>query len=492
MELKVAMSLNPKDRKHLLSAWIAKVCSLEEIFIDEVEQLQGGAIQQNWLVCARISVNGHTIYKEFVLRTNATATIAESRSREEEFRIMKIAFHNGITVPKPVGFCHDTHILGQEFSLVERVGGMGFGPKVVKQVALQGNGDDIVTQLAGEMAKIHQLDPEQDGLDCINTEECHHGRSELVGLQRWLDQHHISRPALDWGIRWAIRNLPEQREAVFLHRDFRTGNFLIDEGGLGAILDWEFSGFGDPMSDIGWFCAECWRFSRPDLAAGGLANRAVFNQAYESKSGRKINRDSVYFWELVAHLRWSVIALQQGYRHLSGIEPSLSMAITSRIVDQLELIILRMTSPTNESAGRVNQPLVSSSTIELNLDQQKPHQSIGTDLLNIARASMTEHVLPELDNSNRLTGLMINNAMSIVEREIAFADHKARAEAALLKSGSWRNDLELSMAIRHGDTDNHHEVWKKLTELTAIRSEIFKPGFATEEELVGMKKLPVN
>ena len=44
-----------------------------------------------------------------------------------------------------------------------------------------------------------------------------------------------------------------------------------------------------------------------------------------------------------AHVRWAIIAIQQGERHVSGQEPSLELALTAHIVPELELEILRMT-----------------------------------------------------------------------------------------------------------------------------------------------------
>ncbi|MNF12535.1 hypothetical protein D3C80_2140590 [compost metagenome] len=46
----------------------------------------------------------------------------------------------------------------------------------------------------------------------------------------------------------------------------------------------------------------------------------------------------------MATLRWAVIALQQTQRHLSGEEPSLELALTGRLLPELELEILRLTS----------------------------------------------------------------------------------------------------------------------------------------------------
>ena len=120
---------------------------------------------------------------------------------------------------------------------------------------------------------------------------------------------------------------------------------MVDGQGLTGVLDWEFAGWGDPMSDLGWFCAECWRFGRPELEAGGISARADFYRGYEAGGDGAVDDAAVRYWEIVAHLRWAVVALEQGGRHLSGLEPSLELALTGRIVPELEAAVLRTTGP---------------------------------------------------------------------------------------------------------------------------------------------------
>jgi hypothetical protein len=47
----------------------------------------------------------------------------------------------------------------------------------------------------------------------------------------------------------------------------------------------------------------------------------------------------------MAHIRWSIIALQQAQRFLTGGEASLELALTGRIVAELEWEILQLTEP---------------------------------------------------------------------------------------------------------------------------------------------------
>ena len=141
------------------------------------------------------------------------------------------------------------------------------------------------------------------------------------------------------------QNLPESKELALVHRDFRTGNYMVDENGLTGVLDWEFTTWSNPLEDIGWLCARCWRFGQlgKEREVGGIGSREALYRGYERVSGEKINHEAVFFWEVFAHMRWAVIAIRQGERHISGEESSLELALTSHIVPELELHILRMT-----------------------------------------------------------------------------------------------------------------------------------------------------
>ena len=80
--------------------------------------------------------------------------------------------------------------------------------------------------------------------------------------------------------------------------------------------------------------------SRP---AGGLGQREDFYRGYEESSGREINRGLEVYWEVMAHVRWAIIACQQSERQVLGAENSLELALTGHVVPELELEILSLT-----------------------------------------------------------------------------------------------------------------------------------------------------
>jgi aminoglycoside phosphotransferase (APT) family kinase protein len=322
-----------------LSDWMEGIFACA-VRVTALSPLKGGGIQENWTVEAQI--NGSV--RAFVLRKDAKATIYASHSRRDEFALIQAAHKAGVTVPEPIGFCDDSSVMGGPFALMAKVAGIGLGPKVVKELT-DADRPVLPERLAREMARIHTIRPPQKTLAFLGKPPADFAIAEVALMRDWLDRLKLSRPGLEWALRWCELHIPKSRETVLIHRDFRTGNYMVDHGHLTAILDWEFACWGDPMFDLGWFMAECWRFSRPDLEAGGVGERTAFYAAYADESGRKVNDTAVRAYEVLAHCRWAVIALQQGERHTSGREPSLEHALTGKMAEELELMALRLTNP---------------------------------------------------------------------------------------------------------------------------------------------------
>ena len=158
-----------------------------------------------------------------------------------------------------------------------------------------------------------------------------------------LDAHPRPRPALEWGLRWLERNARPTAQLVLVHGDYRNGNFMVDDDGLRGVLDWEFARWGDPLEDVGWLTARCWRANRFDRPVGGLGPREDFERGYREAGGiGDLDPAAVHYWEVMAHVRWAIIAIHQGERHTSGRQPSLELALTGRIPDEVEIEILTM------------------------------------------------------------------------------------------------------------------------------------------------------
>jgi aminoglycoside phosphotransferase (APT) family kinase protein len=322
-----------------LGPFIRQAAGAETVTIEDGKLLIGGAIQENRALTVTIRGGDFDGVHEFVLRAEPAGVIAESRPLEQQFALLKAAESAGVMVPRPFWYCGDPAVAGKPFYLMQRVAGEALGIRITRM----GAQPDIATSLARELARIHTIRPPHTGLEFLEGARVSPALDAVAKYRAYLDELPEPHPVLEWTLRWLEINAPDTGETVLCHRDFRTGNYMIDGGELTGVLDWEFAGWGDPHEDIAWFCARCWRFSGPRLEAGGIASRDVFYNAYEQASGRTLDRSQIGYWEAMAHARWAVIALQQSMRHRSGTEPSLELALIGRRLAELEYECLKLT-----------------------------------------------------------------------------------------------------------------------------------------------------
>lgn len=322
-----------------LAAWLRQAWNAEEVELGEPEALTGGAIQENWRVVARVRGGALAGEHVLVLRLDAPSLLPASHSRAEEFRILALVRDAGVRAPEPLAVCADPGPLGRPFFVMRHVAGVADARALTAIAPLPG----LAGAFGAELARLHRIAPPQDALEFLGPPPVDAARAHVEWLRGLLDGLPERRPALEWGLNWLWRNAPAPVPARLCHRDFRTGNILVDDGRLAAVLDWEFAGWSDPAQDLGWVSAPCWRFRRPDLEAGGIGTLDELIAGYVAAGGSAPEPERLSYWHVMAGARWAVIALWQAERHHSGAEPSLELALTGHLVPELELDLLART-----------------------------------------------------------------------------------------------------------------------------------------------------
>lgn len=327
------------DRKAALEAWLARDAGARRVSVTEDGRLSGGAISLNLGVTLEIEGGRLDGRHAAVLRTGSASGVSASLGKAEEAAVLKLAFATGATVPEPLFVGADPALLGAPFYIMRRARGIAAGHRVVKTGEPR---RELARELGRQLGRIHRVKPGAPGLEFLPLPTPGAALQCVADYRRWMGRFAETDPVLAHALRWLTINAPQDGELVLCHRDYRTGNYMIDEDGrLTAIIDWEFAGWSDPMEDLGWFCAACWRFGRYDREAGGIADRSDLYAGYEETAGRPVDERAVAYWETAAYLRWATIALQQGMRHTSGTEPSLELALTGRMLPEIELDLLR-------------------------------------------------------------------------------------------------------------------------------------------------------
>ena len=331
---------HPTPDTAAIARFLRDACDATSVSVRDMRLLSGGAIQQNWEIRVDMADGPWQGAHTWVLRTDAPATVASSLPRAREFAIIRFAHGHALLAPRPLFLCDDAGIIGQPFFVMEKLPGVAAGHTVVR---LDLDRCALARELAQAAARIHAIRPPLAELPFLKT---FLARDVIAACRAYLDTLKEPHPVLEWGLRWCEQRAPAQEETTFVHRDFRTGNYLVHNGKLTGLLDWEFAALGNPLEDIGWICAKCWCFRHEHHIVGGVADVDDFIPAYEAASGRKVPAEALRYWQVMAHIRWSVIALQQAQRHLSGVEPSLELALTGKIVAELEWEVLQLTEHT--------------------------------------------------------------------------------------------------------------------------------------------------
>jgi aminoglycoside phosphotransferase (APT) family kinase protein len=337
-------------RRAALARFLAAESGARAVEITGLAPLAGGSIQENWGLDARFVGGALDGEQRLVLRAAARTQIPSSLDRLHEFAVLKAAFAAGVTVPEPLFASADPAVFGKPFLVMHRAPGTAAAHRITRDPALDPALPAVAEQLGRELARIHAIGPPRRALDFLAPYQETGPTQQIAAFRAYLDTYPTPRPVLEWGTRWLETHLPPPVAPVLCHHDFRTGNYLLDGTRLTGILDWEFAGWGDPDEDIGWFCSKGWRFARLDREAGGIADRAPFYRGYETEAGRGIDPQRVRFWEVLASVRWAIIALQQSDRHMLGGERSLDLALTGRRAGECELEILMLLDPGGKPA----------------------------------------------------------------------------------------------------------------------------------------------
>jgi aminoglycoside phosphotransferase (APT) family kinase protein len=168
-----------------------------------------------------------------------------------EHRVLEALAKAGFPAPRPVLLCTDTEVIGAPFYLMEHVDGT-----IYRDIAkLQALGPDAMRTLAlslvDTLADLHAIDPAAIGLADFGRPEGFNQRQ----VSRWKKQLDASRSREVAGIdelhaRLAV-DIPDGGPGTVVHGDFRLDNVLIGEQlQVNAVLDWEMSTLGDPLSDV--------------------------------------------------------------------------------------------------------------------------------------------------------------------------------------------------------------------------------------------------
>ncbi|GGW41269.1 MULTISPECIES: phosphotransferase family protein [Streptomyces] len=249
--------------------------------------------------------------------------LATAHDMRREHRVIDALYPTSVPVPRPVLLCEDDEVLGAPFYVMEFVEGTPY--RTADQLGPLGpeRTRGAVLSLVDTLVELHAVDPAAVGLADFGRPEGFLDRQ----LRRWGKQLDASRSRDLAGIdelHAALgRSLPSSPAPTVVHGDYRLDNVLIGEDDtIRAILDWEMSTLGDPLTDLGLLVMYSVPLEVPEspvsttASAPGHPTPAELIERYAARSGRDVS--AVSWYTAFAWFKLAVILEGIHYRYTLG------------------------------------------------------------------------------------------------------------------------------------------------------------------------------
>ncbi|WP_030778886.1 phosphotransferase family protein [Streptomyces sp. NRRL S-920] len=252
--------------------------------------------------------------------------LATAHDMKREYRVIEALHPTNVPVPAPVLLgeaVEDNAAAGAPFYVMEFVDGTPY--RTAEELAPLGpvRTRAAVLGLVDTLVDLHSVDPAAVGLGDFGRPEGFLDRQ----LRRWGKQLDASRNRDLAGIdelHAALgRDLPASPAPTVIHGDYRLDNVLIGEDDrIKAILDWEMSTLGDPLTDLGLLVMYSAKLEVPEspvsttAGAPGHPDPAELIERYAARSGRDVS--SVSWYTAFAWFKLAVILEGIHYRYTLG------------------------------------------------------------------------------------------------------------------------------------------------------------------------------
>lgn len=273
-----------------------------------------------------------------------------------EYRMMSALVDSAARVPRTIAACDDPAVIGAPFYLMERVDGEIIREASPPQFEPLAERQRIGEELIDALVELHGVDWRAAGLDRFAKPEGFLARQ----LRRWTQQleltlpHTRPLPGMEAATNWLGRHIPESGPPSVVHGDYKLDNVILatePPGRILALLDWEMSTVGDPLTDLAWCLAywgptgdppdRMWETTNAVTMRPGFLSRAELIERYQERSGRRVHDFQFYFCLAV----WRQAIICEGlYRlYLEGTAPNPRTAdmvwVVPQTVERLHRII---------------------------------------------------------------------------------------------------------------------------------------------------------
>ncbi|XP_030887719.1 acyl-CoA dehydrogenase family member 11 [Leptonychotes weddellii] len=192
-------------------------------------------------------------FQAYVLRKKPPGSLLpKAHQIDREFKVQKALFSVGFPVPKPLLYCSDPSVIGTEFYLMDHVQGRIFRDFTIPGVSPAERSAMYVAMIE-TLAHLHSLNVQSLQLEGYGRGAGYCKRQVSTWTEQYQAVAHQDIPAMKQLSDWLMKNLPDNdNEENLIHGDYKLDNIVFHptESRVIAILDWELSTIGHPLSDL--------------------------------------------------------------------------------------------------------------------------------------------------------------------------------------------------------------------------------------------------
>jgi aminoglycoside phosphotransferase (APT) family kinase protein len=288
------------------------------------EVVEGGKSNLTYVVHDQTS-------KWVVRRPPLGHVLPTAHDMKREFRVISGLHPTRVPVPRPLLRCDDLTVLGAPFYLMEFVTGTPY--RTAGELTALGvqRTSAIADALVDTLVDLHEVDPASVGLGDFGRPAGFLDRQ----LRRWKKQLDSSRsrdlPGIDALHDRLAAAVPVSPAPSIIHGDYRLDNVLVDScDEITAVLDWEMSTLGDPLTDLALLVAYAERsavdsrFGSNVSTAPGYPSTDEVVARYAERSGRDVSALNWYvgfaFFKLAVILEGIYYRFSKGQTVGAGFE----------------------------------------------------------------------------------------------------------------------------------------------------------------------------
>lgn len=283
------------------------------VTIEGMERIFGGASRET---CRFDAVRGGDRHALILRRDQAAALI--DTERKLEFAAYRSFARSAVPVPDAVLLEDGAATLGSPFFVMGRVEGVAGSPFQPESYGADAASvaTDFFTHLGAIAARPVEGSPLSALVETPAPEDC--WRRELDHWAGVLaaDAAEPQPIALAAIRRLRAKPPPPPKRLSIVHGDYRSGNFLTQDGRVSAILDWEMAHIGDAHEDLAWALDPMWSHD-PERPLLGLP-RAEAIAVWEKASGLTLDPEALDWWALFSAVKGVAIWTSAGKAFASG------------------------------------------------------------------------------------------------------------------------------------------------------------------------------